>query len=73
MIPSNTHKECLEAPMDQRYNHTMVKKQQAVMMDKRTNPKPIPTVLVHVKNKTAPDWAGNGGINTGIISLEEVI
>lgn len=59
--------------MDQKYNHLLVRKQQAVMMDKRTNPKPIPTVMVHVKNKTAPDWAGNGGINTGIISLEEVI
>ena len=72
MIPANVYKECLEPGMDQRYNHTL-HKYSAIMPKKQINNAPIKTVMVHVKNKTAPDWVGNGGINTGVIALEEVI
>lgn len=71
MIPTNINKECLENPMNQRFNHSAIKKNDAIMLPV-TNGAPIKTVLVHLKNKAAPDWVGNGGINTGIISLEEV-
>ncbi len=72
MIPSNVMKECLEPPMNQIYNHTTLHKYPAIMPEK-TRLAPVKTVMVHMKNNVAPDWVGNGGINTGIINLEEVI